>query len=352
MHALTKRHARRLAGGVRRIDPVWVGVAGVYGALAAAAPHQFPETARFTAASLLGLLPVLVLATALAAALLASGADGAVARALAGRRRTSVALASGIGALSPLCGVEVLPVVAALLAGGVPLAPVMAFWLASPITDPAMLLVTAWALGLEFAVAKTLIAALLGLGGGALTTWLEQAGLLRDALRGRAAPAAGCGVGVGALDTAPVAWRFWREPGRRVRFVREARSAAGLMLKWLTLAFTAESLMLAWLPPEALAGWLSGGTLRAVLLAAVVGAPVYLNGYAALPLADGLMELGMNPGAAMAFLVAGGVTSLPAAIAVYALVSRPVFLCYLMLAVAGAILGGLGFALYTAATGA
>jgi hypothetical protein len=41
----------------------------------------------------------------------------------------------------------------------------------------------------------------------------------------------------------------------------------------------------------------------------------YLNGYAALPLVDGLMEQGMAPGAGMAFLVAGGVSSLPAAIA-------------------------------------
>ncbi|HCI47951.1 MAG TPA: permease, partial [Rhodospirillaceae bacterium] len=48
----------------------------------------------------------------------------------------------------------------------------------------------------------------------------------------------------------------------------------------------------------------------------------YLNGYAALPLVGGLVEQGMAPGAALAFLVAGGVSSLPAAIAVWALVKR------------------------------
>jgi uncharacterized membrane protein YraQ (UPF0718 family) len=47
--------------------------------------------------------------------------------------------------------------------------------------------------------------------------------------------------------------------------------------------------------------------------AALVGVPAYLNGTAALPLAAGLIDEGMSPGAAMAFLVGGGVTSIPAA---------------------------------------
>lgn len=49
-----------------------------------------------------------------------------------------------------------------LLAAGVPLAPVMAFWLSCPITDPAMLAATAVTLGLPFAIGKT--AAAFGLG--------------------------------------------------------------------------------------------------------------------------------------------------------------------------------------------
>ena len=41
-------------------------------------------------------------------------------------------------------------------------------------------------------------------------------------------------------------------------------------------------------------------------VAVLVGIPAYLNGYAALGLVSGLVETGMAPGAAMAFLIAGG----------------------------------------------
>ena len=68
----------------------------------------------------------------------------------------------------------------------------------------------------------------------------------------------------------------------------------------------------------------------AVPIASVVGAPIYLDGYASLPLVRGLMDAGMSNAAAMAFLIAGGITSAWAAIPVYALVRLPVFALYLV----------------------
>ena len=48
----------------------------------------------------------------------------------------------------------------------------------------------------------------------------------------------------------------------------------------------------------------------AVPLTVLVGAPAYLDGYAALPLTRGLLDHGMSPGAAMAFLVSAFVAGL------------------------------------------
>ena len=46
----------------------------------------------------------------------------------------------------------------------------------------------------------------------------------------------------------------------------------------------------------------------------------------------------MTAGAAMAFVTAGAVSSIPAAIAVWALVKKPVFVLYLLLGVSGSML--------------
>ncbi len=51
----------------------------------------------------------------------------------------------------------------------------------------------------------------------------------------------------------------------------------------------------------------------------------------------------MTPGAALAFMVAGAVTSIPAAVAVFALVRRPVFLAYLAFGFTGSVLAGLSY---------
>ncbi len=66
-----------------------------------------------------------------------------------------------------------------------------------------------------------------------------------------------------------------------------------------------------------------------------------MDGYAALPLVRGLMEMGMGFGAALAFMVSGAAVSLYAAVAVAALVRPRVFALYVALAVAGAIAAGL-----------
>ncbi len=52
----------------------------------------------------------------------------------------------------------------------------------------------------------------------------------------------------------------------------------------------------------------------------------------------------MGPGAAMAFMVAGAVSCIPAMVAVWSIVRRQVFAAYLCFGVACAILSGLSFA--------
>ncbi|HMO09615.1 MAG TPA: permease, partial [Paracoccaceae bacterium] len=134
-------------------------------------------------------------------------------------------------------------------------------------------------------------------------------------------------------------------PARRASLGTEAHKTALFLGKWLTLAFVLESLMVAYVPASSVVGVLGGEGIRPIVTATLVGVPAYLNGYAALPLVGGLVGQGMAPGAGMAFMVAGGVTSIPAAIAVWALVRPPVFALYLALSLTGAFASGLAFQL-------
>ncbi|WP_235975104.1 permease [Stappia albiluteola] len=307
-------------------------------------PVQGIESALFTAGNLIDVAPFLVLSIGLAAFAGASGADGLIARAFTGSPAIMILLAAAAGGLSPFCSCGVIPLIAALLSMGVPLSAVMAFWLASPVMDPSMFVLTSGVLGLDFAIAKTLAAIGLGLFGGAAVALFTKAGSFSSILR-EGVGNGGCGGGK-VRTVQPIVWRFWTDRSRLSKFSREGLKAALFLAKWLTLAFLLESLMLAYVPANLIAGALGGTGLAPIATATLVGVPAYLNGYAALPLVSGLVDQGMAPGAGLAFLVAGGVTSLPAAIAVWALVNRTVFALYIGLALAGSFISGVLYQLW------
>ena len=118
----------------------------VTGALLAAgslAPEANTDMLREIGRGLLTLLPVVVVAALLAGALTTGRWSDRALSWLKGGPVRSVVIASLIGAITPVCGLGVLPLIATLLRRGLPIAPVMAFWVASPVTDPSMLLITA-----------------------------------------------------------------------------------------------------------------------------------------------------------------------------------------------------------------
>ncbi|KAB2919974.1 MAG: permease [Hyphomicrobiaceae bacterium] len=325
-----------------RLDPAWTAVALIFAALAVLVPHQAASSAAFTAKAVWSILPFFALSIGLTAYAKATGAENLIASAFAGRPEVMVLLASLVGALSPFCSCGVIPVIAALLATGVPLAPVMAFWLASPLMDPSMFMLTAGVLGLQFAAAKTFAAIGVGLLGGFGVLAMQRIGFLAGQPLREGVGNGGC-AGSKIRDPKAVIWHYWEEPARRDAFWTNARQNALFLGKWLMLAFVLESLMVAYVPGNLVASIAGDGGLLSILTATVVGVPTYLNGNAALPLVAGLLDKGMAPGAAMAFLVGGGVTSIPAALAVWAVARQSVFAAYLAFATLGAVFSGLAF---------
>lgn len=320
---------------------VWIASGVLLALVAVVSSTQATESLRFALQSLTNTAPYLLLSIGIAAWAVATGADNLIARAFTGSPALMIFLAALAGGLSPFCSCGVIPLIAALLTMGVPLSAVMAFWLASPVMDPSMFLLTSGVLGFEFAIAKTLAAVGLGVAGGFIVLALGGSHILHDALRDGVGNG-GCGASK-IRSPKPVVWRFWEHSDRVQKFGKEAFKTTLFLAQWLTLAFLLESLMLAYVPAQTITSVLGGTGIGPIAIATVVGVPAYLNGYAALPLISGLMEQGMASGAGLAFLVAGGVTSLPAAIAVWALVKPRVFTLYLAISLGGAFVIGLAY---------
>ena len=322
-----------------RPDRVWITALIIPVVVALFDPAQAVETIRFAMAAMGHTGVFILFAIGAVATLKATGAESLLARAFEGREVRMILMAALLGGLSPFCSCEVIPFIAALLAVGAPLSAVMAFWIASPLMDPAMFFITAGTLGIDFAIAKTMAAVAMGLFGGGVVYLFAQTPVFADPLKGADA-GGGCGCRPSPFKGQPV-WAFWKERERRKIFGETFVENALFLGKWLLIAYMVEALMLAYVPAELIAGVLGGDGIRPIFLGALVGAPAYLNGYAAVPLVDALLAQGMAPGAAMSFMLAGGVSSIPAAIAVWALVKPRIFTAYLGIALVSSLAAGI-----------
>ena len=328
--------------------------------------EQILEIVRFVAGSAWTILPVFFLSVSVGVLVRALKLDGAIKRAFDARVGTAIVLATAVGAFSPFCSCTVVPVVAGLLIGGVPLAPVMAFWVTSPTMDPEILVLSAGFLDWPLAVARLVAALLLSLGAGYLTLALTRSGVLGKVLRrevierddeeaagGCCAPEASaasrktCGASCSSGSDDPIRDRWYASAIASLRDLswpevgRDVAKESWRLGRWLLMAFALEALILAYVPQEAIAGTLGSANPLAVPLAALIGLPLYMTEVAALPIVSGLLESGMSPGTAIAFLIAGPATTVPAMAAVWSLVRPRVFALYVGIALVGATVLGL-----------
>ena len=139
----------------------------------------------FVVRAVLHALPFFLISITLSVLVHSLQLEGAIRRAFASKAGVAIVLATLVGAFSPFCSCTVVPVVAGLLASGVPLAPVMSFWIASPTMDPEILVLSAGILGWPLALTRLGATLLLSLAAGYATLALSRTSLLPQVLSGQ-----------------------------------------------------------------------------------------------------------------------------------------------------------------------
>ncbi len=237
-------------------------------------------------------------------------------------RRVGVATAGAVllATLTPFCSCGTTAVLLGMMAASAPWAPLVAFMVSSPLTSPSELFLSAGLFGWQFAWIFFVGTIVLGLAAGVITHFIEKTGWLRGQARMELA-SDGCdgacevepapvSVGPGTASTVELQTRSQR---LRLTEFRVQLYTIGKRLAIFFLAFTAVGyLVIEAIPTDWLVDYLGGNSPAAVPLAALLGIPAYLNTEASLPLVSGLMDGGMGPGPAMAFLVTGAGTSIGA----------------------------------------
>ncbi|MEW6455377.1 MAG: permease [Acidobacteriota bacterium] len=255
----------------------------------------------------------------------------------------AIIIATLIGAISPLCSCGVIPTLFALLQMGIPLGPIMSFWIASPLMSPEAFLITWGNLGLELALVRLVAAILMGLTSGFITLKLFPVNLTSSSWLKLALDANGAGCGCQAQSNSksiPLSTTTSTTSIKWKKFLIDMRKITFFLGGWMAMAFLLEAMITFYFPTHIIKYFFGSQNAFSVIWAALIGIPLYINNISAIPIVNGLLQSGMGKGAALAFLLAGPVTTIPAMVAVYGLVKRKVFLTFLLLGFFGSIILG------------
>ncbi|MDJ0923988.1 MAG: permease [Acidimicrobiia bacterium] len=268
------------------------------------------------------------------------------------KRRSSVATGGAVllATLTPFCSCGTTAVLLGMLATAAPWAPLVAFMVASPLTSPSELVFSAGLFGWPFALIFFVGTIVLGLAAGGVAAALDRTGWLTGQARldsdsscatgACSVPqpvAASIGPGTASIAEFPSLRRRWKID----EFATELMSVGRKLLLFF-LGFTAVGyLAIEAIPTAWLTEYLGEGSAFAVPLAAVLGIPAYINTEASLPLVAALMDGGMGPGPAMAFLVTGAGTSIGAISGLFVIARKRVVGLVVALLFVGAMVMGI-----------
>jgi uncharacterized membrane protein YraQ (UPF0718 family)/copper chaperone CopZ len=242
---------------------------------------------------------------------------------------TPVWKAAMFGVPLPLCSCGVIPVAASFRRHGASQAAVTSFLLSTPQTGVDSIAVTYALLGGLFAVYRPIAALATGLLGGLLVMLSTQP---NHSLAPHESPTPRCTESCCAeRHRHNIVWR-----SLEYGFVTLPRDIGLALLLGVVIAGAITALV----PANQWHAYLGGGLLS-IVIAMLIGTPLYVCASASVPIAAGLIHMGASPGAALAFLIAGPATNAATIATVWKLLGRTTAAIYLASIALSAVLGGL-----------
>ncbi|MGB5260977.1 MAG: permease [Gammaproteobacteria bacterium] len=240
------------------------------------------------------------------------------------------------GAVLPICSCGVIPLAISLYRSGVRLGPVMAFAAATPIINPAAVILSLALLGPRITVAYVTLGLVLPFLLGLIADrWGEP-------LRVESATDApdccsrteGCEPAVSPAPQADLLPRV-------VAGLRWGITDLGPTIAfYMTVGVLLAGLIAAFLPPAWVDSYLRESSGTALLAAGVLGASIYVCAVAHIPFVATLLATGAAPGISIVFLVTGTATNLPELFALYNTIGKRTVVLYASSLIVGAMIAG------------
>ncbi|RJQ45877.1 MAG: permease [Nitrospiraceae bacterium] len=261
----------------------------------------------------------------------------------------SIFLAALIGIFTPLCACGTLTTAISLLFAGMPLAPVMALLVTSPLMSPSTYLLTLNDLGPEWTVIRTAAAFLLGIFAGVLTHLIRNKGFKTEAIFIEGAIPrgdfhdehypderlrCGCKDKFGNRVAAKTSNMF-------VIFLAKSSEMLWLVGKYVLIGVATGSIVQRYMPYEWIYKLFGQEDSLSIVWITFGSIPIFLHQISASSILyhiKSTLDGTMNGGAALAFLIGGPVTAMPTMIMFWTVFRKKVFYLYMVVCIVGTIM--------------
>jgi len=251
----------------------------------------------------------------------------AITRYMGGSKVAGYGLALGIAPFLTVCSCTMVPLFAGVLYSGAGIGPAMTFLLMAPSSNILAILLTGEMLFWELAVVRIIVSVIVALVAGiaiSKTPWGKTVENEHRASSSKMRPAV-------EIVKPPLDERLWGA-------LKFGGYLAKQILPYFILGLVAVSYVEAYLPENIVGSYLTG--IRGVLIASVMGGPLYTPTLVEIIIGRGLWQLGMSNGALLAWLM-GQPYDVANAVAVSRIVCWKVVLTYMIIAWAGSVTFGL-----------
>ncbi|GGP68538.1 permease [Shewanella saliphila] len=285
-------------------------------------------------------------------------------------------LGASFGMLTPFCSAAVVPVTMGMASMGASLGTVLSFLISAPLCNFIVLAMIYATFGLKITAVYfviTFTAAVLGGWLISISPWkneIKRGDELEDAKKvpscGTSSPAASscgpapatamscettnqptmqesCGSVSMSCDSSSAMTLEGVTPSRMSNAMRAALALFKRIIPYVLLGAFISGLSAAYLPAELVEKYVGGDSLQAIIIAAVIGIPLYLRIEMAIPLLNVLILKGMGLGPALALIIGGTGASLPEIALVSSVLKRKAVIAFVTIVLTTAIVGGMIF---------
>lgn len=248
-----------------------------------------------------------------------------------------------VGVISPLCSCGAIPLFVSLVSSGVPLSAALTLLLVSPLMSPSGYTITAGLLGIPWANLKLLCAVLMGAFCGTTIWLMERGGLFpREGLIKFAGK-----VDIHADDCPGELhchcgdqWsnRLGRAGhGNFVIFFAKAWELTLKTGKFTLIGLVVSVVAARYLPREWVSAVLGGGGFLRIIGVTLASAFLHVNEITAAQILYSISDMGVGKGPALAFLIGGPVTSMPAMAVLWTMCRPRVVATFVAIALIGTV---------------